>query len=140
MPKFRFRLQRVLGFRHLQEKWARDAYLSSRARRLEAEEQTQQIEEHRSNLLKDGVTSIPSRLALESALMRLDDDFRAQMSVIGVLADEENQLHDLWVATKREVETIEKLRVKSLDDWQVIEGRRVQAELDEWAVTRRPLA
>lgn len=140
MPKFQFRLDRVLGFRQLQEKWAREAYLAARAERLEAEDEAQQIESRKVGLLSDTSLSLASRMALESALNRLDDDFRAQRAVVGVLESEEDKLHDIWVAAKREVESMEKLKAKKREEWTVEEGRRAQAELDEWAVTRRPLA
>jgi flagellar export protein FliJ len=140
MPKFQFRLDRVLGFRQLQEKWAREAYLAARAERLEAEDEAHQIETRKLGLLGDSALSLSSRMALEMALNRLDDDFRAQREVVGVLESEEDRLHDLWVASKSELESIEKLRVKKKEEWSVEEGRRLQTELDEWAVTRRPLA
>ncbi|MFX6254413.1 hypothetical protein ABTF84_19815, partial [Acinetobacter baumannii] len=89
--KFQFRLDRILGFRQLQEKWAREAYLAARAERLEAEDEAQQIESRKLGLLSDSALSLSSRIALESALNRLDDDFRAQRAVVGVLESEEDR-------------------------------------------------
>lgn len=137
MPKFHFRLNRLLAFRQLREKWARDAYLGARAKRLEAEEQSQRILDDKYALLHSASTDLTGRLALETAVNRLDDNYRAQQSVLGVLAGEETHSHDLWMTAKKEVEAIGKLREHAHADWVTAEERRAQAELDEWAVTRR---
>lgn len=136
MPKFAFRLQRLLDYRVLQEKWARDAFLAARARRLEAEEDSQTIQTNRSAMIRGRANDLGSRLTLEYALNRLDDDLRAHEAVIGVLADEENQSHDQWLKARQEREALEKLREKALDQYKVEQMRLEQAELDEWTTSR----
>jgi flagellar export protein FliJ len=137
MPKFTFRLQRLLDYRRLQEKWAKDAFLAARARRLEAEEARNCIDAFRDELLSCGQSDLRSRIALESAVNRLDDEQRAQESVISILSDEESGAREAWVKSRQDGEALDKLREMALDEWKTDETRREQAELDEWSTTRR---
>ena len=48
MAKFKFRLEKLLEYRRLQEKWAKDAYLATVARRVEAEVEIESLKRRRN--------------------------------------------------------------------------------------------
>jgi len=137
MAKFNFRLQKLLEFRRMQEKWAKDAYLEARVRRNEGEIELETVRQRRFDVLRSSATSIASLRQMEGYLMRLDDEEQASLSAIAVLEDEERQARDEWFTAKSEAEAIQKLREQAHADWIRDELRREQAELDEWSVTRR---
>jgi len=137
MAKFNFRLEKLLEFRRLQEKWAKDAYLESRARRNEGEIAIEEVRMRRFEVLRSSATSISSLRQMESYLMRLDDEEQASIAALGVLEDEEREARDAWIFAKSESEAIQKLREQAYADWKRDELRREQNELDEWSVMRR---
>ena len=59
------------------------------------------------------------------------------VSVLAVLETEEANALLAWQERKRELEALLKLREQAFAEYQLDETRREQAELDEWAVTRR---
>ncbi len=137
MPRFNFRLEKLLGFRRTTEKSAKDRYLQCRARVLEAEQALRVME--RERVLRQGgtPTSLRDRLVLNTFLARMEDDERAQASVIAVLMQEERDSQIEWLGSKQDAEGIDKLRDKAQADWSLEEARREQRELDEWVVTRK---
>ena len=136
MHKFSFRLQRLLNYRVMHEKWTKDAFLAARARRLEVEDECSKIADMRESLLHSASNDLPARIALESTLERLDDAQRAQETVIGILSDEEGRARDHWLKAKQEAEAIDKLRESRLEEWQVEATRAEQNELDDWSSAR----
>ncbi|MFQ3669372.1 MAG: flagellar FliJ family protein [Fimbriimonadaceae bacterium] len=75
--------------------------------------------------------------ALEIRLSKLDDDERHLLTVLDVLRQDEEMRRREWLAAKRDLDVLEKLREKALEDWTLSESRREQAELDEWSSLRR---
>jgi flagellar protein FliJ len=138
MRKFRFRLQKVLEYRQTLEEKAKEAFLEARKQRLGAEAGIDHIHERRMSLLLKGAKSLEARLALELALVRTDDDERAQRAAIAVLADEEEQALVHWTHRRQDVEALNKLRDKALAEWTLESSRKEQSAMDEWAVQRRP--
>jgi flagellar protein FliJ len=137
MAKFNFRLQKVLEYREMQEGWAKDAYIEARAMRLGAEATVEAIAERRKEAFSNRLQSLDDHQMLERYLQQLDDEERAQRSVIAVLETEEANALVVWQERKKELESRVKLRDHAFADYQLDETRREQAELDEWAVTRR---
>lgn len=137
MAKFNFRLESILTFRRKLEESAKTTYLEARARRLDAEFDLQAIVESRRTTLHRGVPCLENRLALDAYLARLEDQARAQHSVIGVLTDEEEQARKKWITARQDSESIQKLRDKEYESWQRDQLRKEQSELDEWSVLRR---
>lgn len=137
MRKFRFRLEKLLDYRRRLEEGAKTAYLEARARRIDAEYDLQGLQNTRETTLKRGTPCLEGRLALDSYLSKLEDDQRAQASVIAVLTDEEEQFRQAWVNARQEAEALQKLRDKEYEDYKLEAARYEQAELDEWAVLRR---
>jgi flagellar biosynthesis chaperone FliJ len=70
----------------------------------------------------------------------LDDGERSQNVVLKVLLNEEVTALNAWHLTKRDLETLVRLREAALEEYKLEENRREQAELDEWAVLRRKAA
>jgi flagellar export protein FliJ len=134
---FEFRLEKVLEYREVQEGWAKDNYLDSRAARIQAEATIHEVRARRGYLLENTASDINSRRALEATLLRLDDDERAQNVVRNVLVAEEESALNAWHHAKRELETLQRLRDAALEEYTLEESRREQAALDEWAVLRR---
>jgi flagellar export protein FliJ len=137
---FEFRLQRVLEYRERLEGWAKDTYLDSRAARLETEAGIHELRMRRGDLLENTPTDLNSRTALEATLLHLDDGERSQNVVLKVLLNEEVTALNAWHLTKRDLETLVRLREAALEEYKLEENRREQAELDEWAVLRRKAA
>ncbi len=137
MKKFRFRLQKVLEFRTAMEHWAQEAYLDTRVARLEAEAALLEVQNRRTAILQQPADSLDARRNLEQSIQVMDDEERAKQTVIEVLSAEEAKALELWHEKKQELETIVKLRDKAFDEWLLEENKREQADLDEWAVTRR---
>ena len=140
MHKFEFTLQRVLDYRRISEGWAKDAYLDARARRLEAETILQGIIRKRGEAMRSHPQTVEQMLSLEAYLLRLDDDERAQHSVIAVLFQEEERDKEKWVECRRESEVLQKLHDNAREDWNYESNREEQNQLDEWAVLRRKAA
>lgn len=137
MKKFEFRLQSVLDYRENLEKWAKDAYLDAKAQRLEGEAALSAIGARRAQLLDQRATTVEDRIAMQNALAKMDDDERAQQSVIQVLITEEMDALDAWHRAKRDFQVMEKMREQAEEEWKLEAGRKEQAELDEWATTRK---
>jgi flagellar export protein FliJ len=137
MKKFKFRLQKVLEYREAMEHWAQEAYLETRIARLEGEAALLEVRNHRTAALEQASATLAERQDLELTLQSLDDDEKAQTTVVEVLGNEEEKAFQVWQEKKRELETIIKLRDNALAEWQIEATRHEQAELDEWAVLRR---
>jgi flagellar export protein FliJ len=137
VPKFTFRLQKVLEFREAVEARAKEQYLDARAARLEAEVESSGIEARRQEALAKPADDLADRQALELMMIKLDADQRNQQSVVAILAEEEEKAMAEWHERRKELEALVKLRDKALADWQLNENRREQNELDEWSVLRR---
>ncbi len=121
----------------MQEGWAKDAYIEVRAARLEAEATVAALHERRSESLGKPLQGIEDRRTLDRYLEQLADEERSQKHVIGILEQEEAKALLAWQERKRELEAMVKLREHAYEDYCLDETRREQAELDEWAVTRR---
>lgn len=137
MPKFEFRLQKVLEYRELEESWARDALLAARTAREEREIEIAQVGSRRASLLERPTMSLDDRRNLELLMQKMDDEERDHQTVLGVLQNEEQTAIREWQSRKQAVEALVRLREAALDTWRLEEERREQAELDEWTTMRR---
>ncbi|MBC8064560.1 MAG: flagellar FliJ family protein [Chlorobia bacterium] len=137
MKKFSFRLQKVMDFREAMESLAKDAYLDARAKRLEAEVLIVNIETRRAELLQEPCLTIEVHQAIDALMIRLDDEVRAQTTVITVLADEEQHALAEWHRAKQDFEALVKLSEKAMAEYQKMADLEEQKELDEWSTTRR---
>lgn len=140
MRIFEFRLQRVLDYRRLVEGWAKGAYLDTRVRRLEAEADLHAIEARRQEILRQSPGTVDELLGLERYLVRLQDEERAQQTLISILIQEEETAQMNWIEKRKEAESLERLRTEHLAEWQYEADLEEQKALDEWAVTRRKAA
>lgn len=138
MKRFEFRLQKVLEYREAMEHWAQEAYLETRVARLEGEAALAEVQRRRQESLRHKADTLEARILLEMTLQTLDDDEKAKILVIDVLTTEEEKALGVWQEKKRELETIVKLRDNAYEEWKLEETRYEQAQLDEWAVLRRP--
>ena len=139
-PMFEFRLQKVLEYRARLEGFAKDAYLDSRAARLSAEATVHEIRSRRGYLLESTPSDLNSRRALESTLLSIDDEERAQIVVQKVLISEEEAAMQAWTFAKRELESLVRLRESALKEYEHEQLREEQKELDDWAILRRKAA
>ena len=137
MPKFAFRLDKLLEYRRLQEKWAKDEYLSCRAKRIEGEKQIEQIKQRRFVAMGKQYKTIQEKRAQHNFASRLDDERRAVEAAVSVLAGEEELAKQKWFGAKKGAEALEKLKQKDLELWTVEERRKAQRELDEWSLRKR---
>ena len=137
MRKFRFRLEKLLEYRRLQEKWAKDEFLACRARRIEGENEIQRLKDQRANAMQKNYATLEEKLAQQNYTAKLDDDKRAVEAAVAVLAGEEEVARQKWLKVRTDAEALEKLKEKDQALWSVEEQRRIQKDLDEWTITRR---
>ena len=137
MRKFNFRLQKVLEYRKLLEQWAKESYLEARTARLEGELGLLQISEMREEALKWPSSTLEARQTLEHQLKRLDQKEIEQRLVVNVLAHEEDQAKLAWNEKRMELEALNKMYDKQYGEWQLEMDRKLQTELDEWALRRK---
>lgn len=137
MKVFQFRLQKVLNYRETMERWAQEAYLDTRVARLEAEAAVLEVDARRQAALAQSPTSLDEHKALETRLLRFDDEERERQVVAEILQSEEEKALAAWNEKKQELEAMVKLREKAHDEWRTEANRAEQAELDEWSVMRR---
>ncbi len=137
MAKFEFRLAKVLEYREMEESWAKAAYLEAKAAKISCEAGIVAIIEKRTQLLGSRVFTIEDRLTLEGALVRTDDEERAERAVLSVLEGDELAALDAWHSKRRELQTLMKLEEAALDLWTYEQNRIEQNELDEWATMRK---
>jgi flagellar export protein FliJ len=134
---FAFRLQKVFEYRQLEEDAAKNIYLEKQSVRVQAENELDEIDALRKNIVTDRADDLNARLALEYRLQKLDDNERACRLLIRHLIDEEELAKDEWLVKKREAGVIETLHDKARDEWQHEEDLKEQHALDEWATQRR---
>ncbi len=137
MAKFHFRLQRVMEYRAILEEQAKDAYIDAKAAKLEAEAVLKSIDDHRKRMLISEIVTVQDRLALDATMSGLDDQERQQKIIVQMLELDEESRRVEWVSKKQELEALVRLHDKEFEAWQLEETRKEQAELDEWAVTRK---
>ena len=137
MPKFSFRLQRVLEYREMEEGAAKDLFVAAQNARGEKQGEIRRLIEYRSGIVAQPANSLDARIHLERVMERIDDEERAQRAALAILENEEASAQNAWNLKRQAVKAIEKLRENALDQWKLDEERREQANLDEWAVLRR---
>ena len=136
MALFKFRLEKLLEYRQMQEKWAQDAYMACRAKVVEAEAEAEAVARRKSTALTSRPCAIDERVSLESYVTRLEDEFRAAESVVAVMECETEVAFEEWQRARQDAEAMVKLREVDLAEWTLNQNRKEQAELDEWAVMR----
>lgn len=137
---FQFRLQRVLEYREMEEKWAKDFFLEKQSARFEAEAELNEIDKARRTYLRMGADDLTQRRELELRLQKLDDNERAQRLLIYALQEEEDAARAIWFEKRQEKSVMEKLRENALTEFKAGLEKREQAALDEWATQRRVAA
>jgi flagellar FliJ protein len=137
LKQFNFRLQKVLEYRQLLETWAKEAYLDARTARLEAEIVLYGVAEQRKHMLESPVNTLDERQTLEIRLADLDDKERQQNTVLAILLTEEEKALEAWTEKRVELQALQKMHDKRFAEWQQEAERKVQAELDEWALRKR---
>lgn len=137
MAKFKWRLERLLEYRRLQEDWAKTAFQEAQQRLIEGENCIGSIRERRSATLRLSATDLEARLTAQGYLVRLDNEERAQEVANGVLVQELEKAKEAWIERRKESKALERLREIAESAWQAGMLKREQIELDEWATMRR---
>ncbi|MDI9641606.1 flagellar FliJ family protein [Kamptonema cortianum] len=137
MTKFAFRLEKLLDYRRQQEKSAKDAYLESRARRIDTEHDIEGLQNVREKALSAQPKSIEDRRQLDGYLVRLDDERRGLEAARAVLLDDEEAYRQAWLKAKQDSDALQKLRDEEFAVWLKAVNKKEQDALDEWSVTRR---
>jgi flagellar export protein FliJ len=137
MRKFRFRLQRVLEYRALQEEWAKEAWLEARALRIAAQQELEKTiqEKRRAECILP--TSVEEMQALDLYLERLEDEIEAQEAIVETLRQDEEKCHGEWIEARKNHEALQRLREKAYELWQYESARAEQKALDDWSNARR---
>lgn len=137
---FKFRLQRVLEYREMEEKWAKDHFLEKQAARFEAESELAEIDRTRKAYLGMVADDLTQRRELEIRLQKLDDCERAQRLLIYTLQEEEDEARAIWLDKRQEKSVMEKLRERAHEEFKVLIEKQEQQALDEFATQRRVAA
>lgn len=137
MVRFRFRLQRVLEYRAMQEEWAKDAYLQAKARRIKADADLDDIQTRRSEAQSVQARTVQQRRTQEDYLSRLAEEIEQQKSLIQVLSGEEAIAEQEWLEAKRNHEALAKLREAAEEEWAKQAEQEEQKGLDDWTSSRR---
>ncbi|MBS1722939.1 MAG: flagellar export protein FliJ [Armatimonadetes bacterium] len=137
MAKFKFKLEKLLEYRRLQEGWAKDAYAETMARKLEAEGQLEGLRRKRQEACMARPCGLDGRVSLDKYVTRLQDEERAGEATLSVLESDVEAAQQVWLEARKEAEAIQKLRDADFEQWLLEENRREQAELDEWSILRR---
>jgi flagellar protein FliJ len=137
MRRFEFKLEKVREFRRMLEEQAKKELQDTQRRVLEAEDELVNMLNKRQQSLSTALKSVQDRLAMQSYIAKLDDDRTSQESVIAILKQDEEYARQLWIHARQEAEALEKLREKAKEEYDQEAARIEQAELDEWANTRR---
>ncbi len=137
MSQFSFRLQKVLEYRELEEKWAKDNYLACQVARVEAEQELDEIARSRDLIVQEAGNNLDARLNLELQLSALHYKEELTRSIILRLLEDEEVARGEWILKKQDTGVLEKLREKAYKDWEHQELLKEQAMLDEWATQRR---
>ncbi|GIV01810.1 MAG: hypothetical protein KatS3mg015_0640 [Fimbriimonadales bacterium] len=137
MRKFRFRLQRVLEYRALQEEWAKEAWLEARALRIAAQQELEATIEEKKRAELILPSSVEEMQALDLYLERLDDEIEAQEAIVETLRQEEEKCHGEWIEARKNHEALKRLREKAYVAWQEEAARAEQKALDDWSNARR---
>lgn len=133
---FKFRLQTVLDLRLIALDEAERQYVLAKSKRESAQADHDGVQRILAQAKQQSRANFQDRIDSLAYTDRLQDESRALLSTIGVLEAEEDQAFAAWMEAKKEVKTIEKLRTKALEEYQLDETRREQAEIDEWATLR----
>ncbi len=137
MAKFVFRLQRVLEFRETQELEAKRDFQRATAERIALESERNQTRRARIAMFDQSSCALLDRLGLETRAVANDSKSELLASALLVLVDEEAAASERWLLARKELKALQTLHAAELLSWKYDEGRREQAELDEWAVLRR---
>lgn len=137
MPKFAFRLERLLKRRAALESEAKETFLMARARRIAEEAKKDALPARRAALLQQPIFDLADRLNLQAALQRVDDHERLLDLTIADLQSEEDSLQAAWLQARRDLQVLEKLRERAYHEFEREVARSEQRALDEWAVLRR---
>lgn len=137
MARFKFRLERLLEYRRLQEQWAKDAYAEVVSRKNQVEHEVELLQKKVKFAATSRPCAVDERISLNNYFERLDDEIRGQQVLVSMLAEEAETALSKWHEARKDAEAIDKLREADLAEWTLEETRREQSELDEWAVLRR---
>lgn len=137
MKKFKFRLEKVLEYRELEEKWAKDAVLAAKLEILHKELELEQIASDRQKVLSKDATTVEARMTLQTELEQSDEMERQANVQLAVLRDEENAAIEVWKAKRRDLQALISLRDEAEAAWRAEADRKEQIDLDEWASMRR---
>jgi flagellar FliJ protein len=130
---FKFRLEKVLRVRRLEEDQARDRLLCRQKELKVAEGQLKQLRDERSEIAQFGYaqSDLVLRVAMYKYLERLDDRILKQSQVVADCQKKLAEAQDQWLDARRKKEVLEKLREKRFNEYRREEERALQKVLDD---------
>lgn len=137
MSQFAFRLQKVLEYRELEEKWAKDNYLACQSGRVQAERELEDISETRLMTIQISGKDMLSRMDLELRLSALHHQEELTKRMILHLLEEEETARLEWIERRQDANVLSKLRDKAYQAWEHEQSVKEQAMLDEFATQSR---
>ena len=130
---FKFRLEKVLRVRRLEEDQARARLLCRQKELKVAEGQLKQLRDERSEIAQFGYaqSDLVLRAAMYKYLERLDDRILKQSQVVADCQTKLAEAQDQWLDARRKKEVLEKLREKRFNEYRREEERALQKVLDD---------
>ena len=110
--------------------------MESQARTIEHLSRWDALKRTRQEALNTHPLALDGYLALQAYMERIDNDDHEMTLVHDVLSQEEDRCRNTWIEAKRELEVLERLREKRLEEWKLETARQEQRDLDEWATMR----
>ncbi|KLU40603.1 MAG: hypothetical protein AA931_03290 [Peptococcaceae bacterium 1109] len=131
--KFKFRLEKVLRVRRLEEDQTRHRLLHRQQELREAEEHLQSLQVQRQDVVAFGHSQpdVQLRAAMYKYLERLDGRIDRQRQVVSDRQEKLTQAKAQWLAARQRREVLENLREKRYDEYRLEQQRAEQKSLDE---------
>lgn len=140
MRKFKFKLQKVLEYRRLQEEWSETAYRESMAKLNDGRKTLTRLKEDVQTAQLKRFMRLDEKLSQEAFLDRLRDQVSIQNSVLGFMETEAETLRTIWLQKREEAEAMQTLHDNAKSNYDKEAAQLEQKMLDEMAITRRKAA
>lgn len=131
--KFKFRLDKVLRVRTIEEDQARHELVRRQNELREAEAHLKRLKNDRREVVQFGHSQqdLTMKTATYKYLEHLDSRILKQREVVDQCQVRFNQARDQWFAAKKKKEVLEKLREKRFQEFRLEEERASQKALDD---------
>lgn len=134
--RFAFRLKSILLMREQVREEALKVYVEALQRRLEQEDSCNQLQEKIDNLLNnnnfDASFTPVDRIHFFNSIKKLEAHLEASNELLANLIEDENAKLSKFLEAKQEVEVLEKLKDKRLNEFLADQLKLEEKAVDDW--------